>query len=73
MGKPRHWESKQNVIFKAEGRDIDKFDELFPMYGAKQWFFEGCLLKLLELHEAGKVETPVDLLALTVKEIGDKL
>jgi len=73
MAKPRHWVSKQNVIFKAEEDDIARFDEIFPMYGAKQWFFEGCLKKLLELHGAGKVEAPVDLLALTVSEVGGKL
>ena len=73
MGKPRHWESKQNVIFKAEGRDVDRFDELLPMYGAKQWFFEGCLLRFLELHDEGKIEAPVDILDLTVREVGGKL
>ena len=65
--------SKQNVIFKAEEADIKRFDAIFPMYGAKQWFFEGCLLKLLELHSKGEMEGPVDLMAITVREVGKKL
>jgi len=63
--------AKVAVIFRVEEEEIRWFEEKFPMYGAKQWFFSACLAKLRNLHDDKKIEAPVDLLDLIVKEVGD--
>lgn len=62
--------ARRNVIFKAEEADVEWFNNAFPMFGAKQWFFESCLIRLKRLHDEGKIESPVDLLSMVVSEIG---
>ncbi len=59
------------VIFTAR---IDKdlaewFSANFPARGSQQWFLEGCISKLKEMHDSGEYETPVDLLDLAVREV----
>lgn len=61
---------QKNVIFVADEDDLKWFNEHLPIHGAKQWFFNACLKRLRAMHEAGQIESPLDLVGLTVREIG---
>jgi len=60
---------KRIVAVRVEPELLDWFDQVMPIHGAKQWFFEGALRQLKVLYDEGKFEPPVDLLSISVREV----
>lgn len=60
-----------HVQAKIDDGTYHRFRRLFPMQGAVQWFIASCFDAVLDLSERGEVETPVDLVEVTVKEVAE--
>ena len=60
---------KRTVAIRFDDELIEWYDQVMPIHGAKQWFFESCLRQLKVLYDEGKFEPPVDLLNISVAEV----
>ncbi len=60
---------KKQYNFRLRKSTIEYIDATFPSYGFRQWFVENCVEELRRKHEDGEIESHVDLVALTVKEV----
>lgn len=60
----RHWQVRVPD-------DLDNWFESHYPFGSKTWFIESCLQRLRDLHEHGKVETPVQIVDMVARDVGE--
>lgn len=60
---------KKQYNFRIRKSTMEYIYKNFPPYGWSQFFAEHCFEELRRAHEASEIESPVDLVGLTVREV----